>query len=92
MKPRPPNAFQKFIHRFLMLRPVSALPAVAFHCADASMLRLTKDRHTITELAGLPIIQLTATGARSGLPRTLPLVNLIDRERMVLEPVKWLSR
>ncbi len=92
MRPRPPNAFQEVIHRFLMLRPVSALLAVALHRADAIVLRPTKDQHTITEFAGLPIVQLTAVGARNGLPRTPPLVSLIDGERMVLKPVKWLSR
>jgi len=68
MKPRPPNAFHKFVHRCLMQRPVSALLAVGLHRADAIVLRMTKDKHTITELVGLLIIQLTALGARSDLP------------------------
>jgi len=79
-----PNAFQKFIHRFLMLGPVSALLANILHHIDAVVLRLTKDRHTATEIIGLPIIQLTTVGARTGQLRTMPLVGLIDGDKIAL--------
>lgn len=43
--------------------------------ADRFMLRLTGGRTTLTTLlSGLPPIWLTATGARSGTPRTVPLI------------------
>jgi deazaflavin-dependent oxidoreductase (nitroreductase family) len=67
-----------------MLRPVSGLLAVVLHRADAFLLRQTNGRHSITAIAGLPIIRLSTLGARSGLPRTLPLVGLIDGERIAL--------
>jgi len=35
-------------------------------------------------LAGLPVVTLTTTGARSGLPRSLPLVGIEDGDRVVL--------
>ena len=79
-----PNAFQKFAHRFLMLRPVSALLAVVLHHIDAVFLKLTRGRHSVTEIVGLPIIQLTAIGAKTGRPRTMPLVSLIDGEKIAL--------
>jgi deazaflavin-dependent oxidoreductase (nitroreductase family) len=79
-----PSAFQKFVHRFLMLRPVSAFLAVVLHRVDAVFLKLTKGRHTLTEIVGLPIIQLTTTGAKTGRPRSMPLVCLRDGEKIAL--------
>jgi deazaflavin-dependent oxidoreductase (nitroreductase family) len=79
-----PNAFQKLIHRFLMMASVSALLAKILHQADAFMLRLTHNRHTFTELVGLPIIQLTTVGAKTNQPRTKPLVGVIDHEKIAL--------
>lgn len=81
---RRPNAFQKRIHRFLMSKSVSALIAKILHRADAFMLRVTKGRHTFTELAGLPIVQLTMRGAKTGKLRSLTLVGLPDHGRLAL--------
>ena len=82
MNIKQPNVFQKFIHRFLMLRPVSALLARVLHHADAVMLKLSNRKHTITEIVGLPIVQVTTIGAKSGEPRTMPLVGLFDGEKI----------
>jgi len=79
-----PNSYQKFSHRFLTLKPVSALLAVVLHRADTFLMRLTKGKHTFTRLAGLPIVQLTAIGAKSGRWRTMPLVGIPDGEKLVL--------
>ena len=79
-----PNLFQKFIHRFLMMRWVSAFLAVNLHHMDAVMLKLSHGRHTVTEIVGLPIIQITTIGAKSGEPRTMPLVSLFDGEKIAL--------
>lgn len=79
-----PNAFQKIIHRFLMLRPVTAMLAHILHHTDSAVLKISRGRHTIAEMVGLPIIQLTTIGSKSGLPRTIPLVGLFDGERIAL--------
>ena len=79
-----PNLFQKFIHRFLMMRWVSAFLAVNLHRMDVVMLKLSHGRHTVTEIVGLPIIQITTIGAKSGEPRTMPLVSLFDGEKIAL--------
>lgn len=79
-----PNAFQKFIHRFLMLRPVSAFLARNLHYIDALTLKLSRGKYTVTALVGLPIIQITTIGAKSGEPRTMPLVSLFDGEKIAL--------
>jgi deazaflavin-dependent oxidoreductase (nitroreductase family) len=79
-----PNLYQKFFHRFLMLKPVSALLAMVLHRADTLLLRLTKGKRTFTRIAGLPIIQLIAKGARTGQWRTMPLAGIPDGEKLVL--------
>jgi deazaflavin-dependent oxidoreductase (nitroreductase family) len=85
MNPSPqPNALQKSLHRILMLKWFSTFFALVLYRLDGLVLKLTSERHTITELVGLPIIQLTTTGAKSGQPRTMPLVSLVDGERIAL--------
>ena len=81
---RRPNAFQRLIHRFLILRPVSAFLSKALHRADSFLLRLTGGRHAFPELVGLPIAQVTMRGAKTGVLRTLPLVSVPDGERLAL--------
>lgn len=54
---------------------VSRILARVLPVVDRAALHLTGGRTTPTEVfAGLPTILLTTTGARSGLPRTVPLV------------------
>ena len=54
------------------------------HHLDRFILRITRGRHTATNLlTGLPVIWLTAIGAKSGLPRTVPLVALKDEDKYI---------
>lgn len=63
----------------------SWLLADHLHRIDRPVLRLTKGRTTLTSLlAGLPVVVLTTTGAKSGQPRTLPLAAMRDGSRLVL--------
>jgi deazaflavin-dependent oxidoreductase (nitroreductase family) len=44
---------------------------------DAPVYRLTSGRHTAANLlSGLPVVQLTTTGARTGRPRTVPVLGV----------------
>jgi deazaflavin-dependent oxidoreductase (nitroreductase family) len=79
-----PNTFQRLIHRFLMLAPVSAFLARSLHHLDALALRLSGGRWTVASLVGLPIVELTTIGAKSGQRRTIPLVSLKDGVRIAL--------
>jgi deazaflavin-dependent oxidoreductase (nitroreductase family) len=79
-----PNVLQRLIRRFAMLRPVSAFFAVTMHRIDGWVLKLTKGKHTLSEIGGWPIIQLTTIGAKTGNPYTLPLVGLIDEGKIGL--------
>lgn len=79
-----PNAVQKFAHRFLALKAVSAFLAVLLPRVDTWWLRLTGGRRTVTRFAGLPVIQLTTTGARSGRLRSIPLVSIPAGDNLIL--------
>lgn len=79
-----PNAFQKLIHRFLAMKPVSIFLSKVLHRADALMLRLTRGGHTFAELVGLPVVQLTMRGAKTGKQRTLPLVSIPVNDKLIL--------
>lgn len=81
---RKPNAFQKLIHRFLMLRPVSAFLAISLYRMDEMILKFSKGKHTIAELVGLPMTQITTTGAKTGEARTMPLISLFEGEKIAL--------
>lgn len=71
-----PNAFQRGFQRFASLRPVAWLFRHSAHHLDRATAKLTGGRTLSSMLAGIPEIMLTTTGARSGEPRTVPLVGL----------------
>ena len=79
-----PTAFQLFLHRILMLKPVSALLSHILPPADEFALYLTRGKHTFAELVGLPVIELDTFGARTGLRRSHPLVGILDAEKFIL--------
>ena len=46
---------------------------------DRFLFRLTGGRYTVSSiLTGLPVVTMTTTGAKSGLPRTVPLLYIRD--------------
>ena len=59
------------------VRPISWFYARALHHIDHVIYRLTRGRATFTSwVAGLPVLMLTTTGARSGRRRTLPVLGV----------------
>ena len=78
-----PNSIQRFIHRFVMLRPVTAFFAPRMHRLDGMLLKLTNDRHTISDLLGWCIVQLKTTGAKTGRLHTSPLIGIMDGEKIL---------
>ena len=71
------NAFQRALRRFAASPPGSWLFARVLHHVDRPVYRLTRGRHTFASLvSGLPVVMLTTTGARSGLPRSVPVLGL----------------
>jgi deazaflavin-dependent oxidoreductase (nitroreductase family) len=79
-----PNALQRLLHRIVMIRPVTAFFAPWLHHLDGMILKLTNDKHTISELLGWHIVQLHTIGAKTGKPHTSPLIGVIDGERIAL--------
>lgn len=70
-------------------RPGAWFFARAMHRLDRLLLRLSGGRWSLPRLAGLPVVTLTATGARSGRPRSVPLIATPDGERMILIASNW---
>jgi deazaflavin-dependent oxidoreductase (nitroreductase family) len=71
------HPLQRAIRRAAASGPGSWLFARVLHRIDNPVYRLSRGRHTFTSLlAGLPIVMLTTTGARSGQPRSVPIVGL----------------
>lgn len=71
------NAAQRLSRRFAASGPGSWMFARVLHHIDKPLHRATGGRHTLASLlSGLPIVFLTTTGARSGKPRTVPVLGL----------------
>jgi deazaflavin-dependent oxidoreductase (nitroreductase family) len=69
------NAVQKAVRRVAASGPGAWLFARVLHRIDAPVYRLTRGRHTFASLlSGIPVVLLTTTGARSGQPRTVPVL------------------
>lgn len=79
-----PNAFQRLLHRIVSIRPLVPFFAKYMHVLDFYALRFSGGRHTLSELAGWTIIQLTTTGAKTGQPRTMPLLAGVEGGRIAL--------
>jgi deazaflavin-dependent oxidoreductase (nitroreductase family) len=59
--------------------------ARALHHVDGVVYRATRQRATFTSwVTGLPVVQLTTKGARSGRPRTLPLVAIPHDDGLIV--------
>ena len=79
-----PNAVQRLLHRFLMLRRVTGFFAPRVHQLDKAVLKLTGGKFTAAEILGWNIIQLTTIGAQTKQPRKMPLVGVFDGEKIAI--------
>ena len=85
-----PNIAQQTVRRLFATRPVAWLSARTVHHIDAAVLRLSGGRATASAiLSGLPLLELTTTGAKSGRPRTVPLIGIPDGQRIILIASNW---
>ncbi|MFQ5420427.1 MAG: nitroreductase family deazaflavin-dependent oxidoreductase [Anaerolineae bacterium] len=72
---------QNLVQKMAATKPGSWFFARTLHTFDRVVVRMTHGRTTLTSiLSGLPVVLLTTTGAKSGLPRTLPLICLQDND------------
>jgi deazaflavin-dependent oxidoreductase (nitroreductase family) len=71
------NVVQRFLRSFAASGPRSWLFARVLQRIDRPVYRLTRGRHTFASMvSGIPVVMLTTTGARSGLPHTVPVLGL----------------
>ena len=71
------NGVQKALRRFAASGPGSWMFARLLDRIDPPVYRLTRGRHTFASLlSGIPVVMLTTTGARTGQPRTVPVLGL----------------
>ena len=85
-----PNVVQRAVRRLIATRPMTWMLARTIHHIDAAVFRLSGGRATASAiLTGLPLITLTTTGAKSGQPRSVPLVGIPDGERLILIASNW---
>jgi deazaflavin-dependent oxidoreductase (nitroreductase family) len=76
---------RRAVRRTAATRPLALLYGRIQQPADTLVHRLTRGRTTLSSwLAGVRLVMLTTTGARSGLPRTLPLLALHDGDAVVV--------
>ena len=72
-----PNRFQRLQQRLASLAPVATLYSFTLDPTDSLLRRLSRGRLTVPGvMAGLPVVFLTTTGARTGHSRTAPLVGI----------------
>jgi deazaflavin-dependent oxidoreductase (nitroreductase family) len=80
-----PNQLQQFLQFIPKSKWGAWLFARTLHHFDRPVLRLSHGRYSLTSLlAGLPVVIATTTGAKSGQPRSLPLVAVPDDENVIL--------
>ncbi len=71
------NPLQRALRRFAASRPGSWLFARTLYLIDRPVYRISRGRYTFSSmLSGLPVVLLTTTGARTGKPRSVPVLGL----------------
>lgn len=84
------NALQRAMRRFAASGPGSWLFARVLHHVDRPVFRLTRGRATFASLvSGLPVVMLTTTGARTGKPRTAPVLGIPTDDGLAVVASNW---
>jgi deazaflavin-dependent oxidoreductase (nitroreductase family) len=82
---RQANPFRRLVRVTAAWKPLSLFYARTLHHIDRAVYKLTRGRATfVSWVAGLPIVMLTTTGAKSGRQSTLPLVALPEEDRLIV--------
>jgi deazaflavin-dependent oxidoreductase (nitroreductase family) len=72
-----PNAAQRALWRISYSRPGAWLFARTLHRIDTEALRISRGRITVAGLlAGVPVLTISTTGARTGIRRTTPVIGV----------------
>src|SRR5690242_5297962 len=82
---RPPSRLQRMMQHIGASRPGAWLFARTLHPLDRVLMRISRGRVSVPGvLTGLPVVMLTTIGAKSGKPRTVPLVGLGDGDKVIV--------
>jgi deazaflavin-dependent oxidoreductase (nitroreductase family) len=74
---KPPNAAQRMMQSVAASRPGAWMFSLMLNPVDRLLYKTSSGRVTVPGIvAGLPVIMLTTTGAKTGLPRTMPLLGI----------------
>jgi deazaflavin-dependent oxidoreductase (nitroreductase family) len=85
-----PNLVQRVVQRIAYSRAGVWFFSRTLHYIDSPLLRLTKGRWCVASLlAGIPVISLTTTGARTGAARTMPVLAVPDGAKLVVIASSW---
>ena len=84
------NWVQRTLLKFTSSKFGARIASRVLHPIDKAILKRTKNRTSLTSLlSGIPVIVLTTTGAKSGLPRTVPLLGVVKGEEVFLIASNW---
>jgi deazaflavin-dependent oxidoreductase (nitroreductase family) len=82
---RRPEPLRRLAYQAAEIIPMSWIPPRTLVRIDRAFFRISRGRTTLSAwVSGLPIIMLTTTGARTGQPRTLPVLALPDGDRLIV--------
>lgn len=82
---RPANPFQRLMQAMVASRPGAWLFSRLLPPLDTAVGRLSRGRHSVPGLlAGLPVVDVTTTGRKSGRPRTAHLISIPVGDRLAL--------
>ena len=85
-----PNWWQRSLQAVAGSRPGAWFSSRTLPTLDRALYRLSHGRFTVTSATGgVPIIMLTTTGAKSGQPRTVPLIAIPEGDQLVLIASNW---
>src|SRR5438105_2210010 len=80
-----PNALQRGMWKVSSSRPGAWFFAKTLHHIDKPVLRMTRGRFTVPGLvAGIPVINLVTTGAKTGKRRAMPLLGVPTEDGMAV--------
>ena len=87
------SAARRAARRLVATAPASWVLSRVAHRVDGAVLHATRGRHCLASLlTGLPVVVLTTTGRRSGLPRSVPLLGVPTEGGIAVIASSWGSR
>jgi deazaflavin-dependent oxidoreductase (nitroreductase family) len=79
------GALRRIVRLATTSRPLAWLSARILHRIDRVVYRSTRGRATFSGwMSGLPVVLLHTTGARTGSPRTSPVLGIPDGNRLIV--------